>query len=320
MMAITSIFMMNIANAADKAIKVDPELAKYKSAPDISGTITSIGSDTMNNVMALWLDEFAKHYPEVKHSMEGKGSGTAPPALIAGTAQLGPMSRPMKPSEIDSIEEKYGYKPTRLKTAMDALAVFVHRDNPIKSLTLAQVDSIFSKTRKRKHTEVTTWGDLGLTENWADKPIQIYGRNSASGTYLYFKKSILKKGDYKDTVKEQPGSATVVQSVTEDQYAIGYSGMGYKTSGVRTVPISKETGADAYDAVAQHVASGKYPISRFLNVYILKHPNKELKPIMREFVHYMFTQEGQMAVAKDGFISLTKAQAAKELDKVQAQK
>jgi phosphate transport system substrate-binding protein len=305
------------SNADEGAVQVDPNLPGYKKVSGVSGSLTSIGSDTMNNLMTLWLEGFVKIYPSVKHSIEGKGSGTAPPALIAGTAQLGPMSRPMKSSEIDAVEEKHGFKPTRLRVGLDGLAVYVHRDNPIKSLTLAQVDAMFSKTRKRGHPEINTWGGLGLTGDWAKQPIRLYGRNSASGTYLYFKDHVLNKGDYKDTVKEQPGSATVVQSITEDRYAAGYSGIGYRTSGVRPVPIAENDGDLAYEATSANVISEKYPISRYLNVYILKHPDKPLDPLLREFVRYIFSKEGQQVVVKDGYIPLSAEQAAKELEQIE---
>jgi phosphate transport system substrate-binding protein len=229
-----------VAMAAAEVTKVDDRLPSYtKVEGDIRGNLSSIGSDTMNNLMTLWAEGFRKHYPAVRVQVEGKGSSTAPPALIEATAQFGPMSRTMKPEEMDAFEKKHGYKPTRLRTSLDALAVFVHKDNPITSLTMAQVDAIFSKTRKRGFAEdITTWGQLGLTGDWARKPLSLYGRNSASGTYGYFKEEALKKGDYKDTVKEQPGSASVVQGITEDLYGIGYSGIGYVTSGVKVMPLA----------------------------------------------------------------------------------
>src|SRR4029077_13154693 len=214
-------------------VKVDPKLPDYKPVGGVSGNMKSVGSDTMNNLMALWAEGFHKHYPNVEVAVEGKGSTTAPPALIAGTAHFGPMSRPMKQAEIDKFEEKFGYKPTGLATSIDMLAVYVHKDNPIKSLTLPQLDAIFSKTRKAGYAkDITTWGDLGLEGEWADKPISLYGRNSASGTYGFFKEHVLLNGDFKDSVKEQPGSSSVVQGVASDRYAIGYSGIGYKTADV----------------------------------------------------------------------------------------
>src|SRR2546425_10758237 len=165
------------AGAAIGQTKPDPDLAPYKTVSGVSGNVSSVGSDTLNNLMALWAESFQKFYPNAKVQIEGKGSSTAPPALISGTAQLGPMSRPMKGTEVDQFEKKYGYKPTALRTSVDALAVFVNKDNPIKCLTMAQVDAIFSKSRRSGYKEdVKTWGQLGLTGEWAAKPISLYGR------------------------------------------------------------------------------------------------------------------------------------------------
>src|SRR5499427_3839825 len=234
-----------------QSIRVDPAIAAYKSVSGVSGSLSSVGSDTLNNVMTLWSETFRKFYPGVKVQVEGKGSGTAPPALIGGTAQLGPMSRQMKSSELDGFEKKYGYKPTEVKVAVDTIAVWVHKDNPIKSLSLEQVDAIFSKTRRGGYKEdIRTWGQLGLTGEWANKPISLYGRNSVSGTYGFFKEHVLKNGDYKNEVKEQPGSAAVVQSVSVDKYGIGYCGIGYKTAGVKAVPLALKAGSPTVPANA----------------------------------------------------------------------
>lgn len=303
---------------AQGVLKVDPNLALYKKASGISGNISSIGSDTLNNLMTLWAESFNKIYPNTKVQIEGKGSSTAPPALISGTAQLGPMSRAMKGSELDAFEKRYGYKPTEIKTAIDGLAVFVHKDNPIKGLTMAQVDAVFSKLRRGGHkTDVTTWGQLGLTGKWASKPVSIYGRNSASGTYGFFKKVVLKDGDYKDTVKEQPGSAAVVQGVTVDRYGIGYSGIGYKTSGVRVVPLARKEGEAYIDESAENVYTGKYPLSRFLYVYLNKAPNSALTPMTREFITLVLSRTGQGVVVKDGYFPLPADIALQELAKIQ---
>ena len=231
-----------MAATAHAQQKVDPATPAYAKTSGVSGNINSVGSDTMNNMMTLWAESFTKLYPNIKVQVEGKGSSTAPAALIAGTAQFGPMSRAMRSTEIDQFEAKYGYKPTQIRTSYDALAVYVNKDNPIEKLTLAQVDAVFSKSRKRGGKAAATWGDLGLTGDWASRPISLYGRNSASGTYGFFKEHTLKNGDYKDAVKEQPGSASVVQGVTEDRYGIGYSGIGYRTSGVKVVPLAETTG------------------------------------------------------------------------------
>jgi len=284
----------------------------------VSGNISSVGSDSLNNVMTLWAETFSKFYPNAKVQIEGKGSSTAPPALIAGTAQLGPMSRAMKGTEIDQFEKKYGYKPTQIRTSVDALGVFVNKDNPIKCLTIPQADAIFSKSRRQGYKEdVMTWGQLGLTGEWAAKPISLYGRNSASGTYGYFKEHTLKNGDYKDTVKEQPGSASVVQGVTVDRFAIGYSGIGYSTAGVRAVPLAEKEGAQCYEADPDNAYSGNYPLSRFLYVYVNRAPGKPLDPLTREFMKLVLSREGQEVVVKDGYYPIPATIAKEELGKIQ---
>ena len=297
--------------------KVDAGLTPYQKVSGISGSMNSVGSDTMNNMMTLWAEEFRKMYPNVKIQVEGKGSSTAPPALISGTSQFGPMSRQMRATELDQFQLKYGYKPTELRTSHDALAVYVHRDNPITKLTLAQVEAIFGKSRRRGYKQnITTWGQLGLTGEWASRPISIYGRNSASGTYGFFKEHVLKNGDYKDTVKEQPGSASVVQGVTEDRFAIGYSGIGYKTSGVKVVPLSETESSPVSDGSQADVVSGKYPLSRFLYIYINRAPNKPLDPLVAEFTKLIFSKEGQEVVIKDGYMPISADIAKTELAKI----
>jgi phosphate transport system substrate-binding protein len=273
----------------------------------------------MNNLMTLWCEGFNKFYPNVKCQIEGKGSSTAPPALIAGTAQLGPMSRSMKGAEIDQFEKKFGYKPTEVRTSLDSLAVYVNKDNPLQCLSMQQVDAIFSKTRKCGETEdITTWGQVGLTGDWVNRPISLYGRNSAFGTYGFFKEHALCKGDYKDQVKEQPGSASVVQGVTEDRFGIGYSGIGYKTSGVRPIALSSGDGKPCKAGEYQNVLDGSYPLGRFLYVYINKAPNKPLDPLVMEFVKFILSKQGQQVVIKDGYDPLPANIVAEELNKIQS--
>ncbi len=296
-------------------VKVDPALPTYTPVQGVSGSLKSVGSDTMNNEMTLWAEGFLSFYPNVSIEIEGKGSTTAPTALIAGTSQFGPMSREMKAKEVDEFEAKYGYKPTPLATSIDMLAVYVHKDNPIaqKGLTLQQVDAIFSKSRKGgSNNDIRTWGDLGLTGEWANKPISLYGRNSASGTYGYFKDVALFGGDYKDSVKEQPGSSSVVQSVASDKYGIGYSGIGYMTADVRAVPLAGASGP-AVAATPDNAYSGEYPLSRFLYMYVNYRPGSQLDPLRREFVKYVFSQQGQSDVVKDGYFPVTKFVADEQL-------
>jgi len=301
------------AHAAD----VDAALPAYKAASGVSGNLSSIGSDTLANLMTLWAEEFKRVYPNVNIQIQAAGSSTAPPALTEGTASLGPMSRKMKKEEEEAFEKKYGYKPTPIAVAIDALAVYVHKDNPLKGLTMEQVDAIFSSTRKcGAAKELATWGDMGLTGAWATRSVQLFGRNSVSGTYGYFKDHALCKGDFKNNVNEQPGSASVVQSVSTSLNGIGYSGIGYMTSGVRALPLAKKEGAPYEEANEENALNGSYPLSRFLYVYVNKAPNKPLAPLEKEFVKMVLAKVGQGVVVKDGYIPLPAKIAAKELSKL----
>jgi len=306
------------AGVSSAGAKVDAGLPEYQRASGVSGNLSSVGSDTLANLMTLWAEEFKREYPNVNIQIQAAGSSTAPPALTESTASLGPMSRKMKSKEVAAFERRFGYKPTAIPVAIDALAVYVHKDNPIKGLTIPQVDAVFSSTRKcGGKQDAKKWGDLGLTGAWASRKIQIYGRNSVSGTYGYFKKKALCKGDYKNNVNEQPGSASVVQSVSSSLNGIGYSGIGYKTSGVRAVPLSKKPGKPFVPATPENAVNKKYPLSRFLYVYVNKHPNRPLAPLEREFLKLVLSKVGQQVVIKDGYIPLPAKVAKRALAKIQ---
>jgi len=303
------------ASARAEKVQVDPAIPAYAPVSGISGNLNSIGSDTLNNLMTLWAEGFKKAYPNVNIQVEGKGSSTAPPALIEGTAQLGPMSRPMKSAEIDAFEKKFGYKPTEIPVAVDALAVFVNKDNPIKGLTMAQVDGIFSSSRKSGSEDITTWGQVGLIGDWAAKPMSIFGRNSASGTYGFFKDEALQKGDFKPTVKEQPGSSAVVQGIASDLGAIGYSGIGYKTSDVHTLALG-EKADELIEPSYENCVNGEYPLARFLYVYINKKPDAPLDSLTSEFLKFVISKEGQEVVVKDGYFPLPKTAVDETLEAI----
>lgn len=292
-------------------------LPEYHKVSGLSGNLTSVGSDTLANMMTYWGEEFKRLYPSVNIQVQAAGSSTAPPALTEGTSSFGPMSRAMKSKEIESFEQRYGYKPTPVRVAIDALAVFVHKDNPIKGLSMHDVDAIFSSTLRCGATEsVERWGDLGLTGDWAGRDMQLYGRNSVSGTYGYFKKVVLCGGDFRNDVNEQPGSASVVQSVSTSLNAIGYSGIGYITSGVRAVPIAPGDTDNFVHATHKQALSGNYPLTRFLYVYVNKHPNKPLGKTEAEFIRMILSRKGQDIVDKDGYVGLPKAIVDAELEKL----
>ena len=311
--ALLSCCLLHSTVLAQDVVTLDPDLKDYQPVSGITGNLNSIGSDTLNNLMTFWAEAFAKHYPNVKIQIEGKGSSTAPPALIAGTAQLGPMSRKMKAEEIDAFEKKYGYKPRLIAVALDALAVYVNKDNPIETLSKQQADAIFSSTRQRGGKNVAKWGDLGLSGEWKNKPISIYGRNSASGTYGFFKELVLDKGDYKSSVKEQPGSASVVQGVEKDLAGIGYSGIGYKTSGVKALPIAFR--GSPVKPVQKNTENFSYPIARYLYVYINQDPVKGTDPLVKEFIKYVLSKQGQAMTVKDGYFPIN-AKKEKEMMEV----
>lgn len=282
-------------------ITVDPSLPAYQRTSGVSGSLKMAGSDTMVNVATAWAEGFRRFYPSVQPGIEGKGSNTAIPALIEGAVDFGPMSRDVSADEISAFDRKFGYKPTQLKVAVDVLAVYVHKDNPIEGLTLEQLDAIYSTARNDgAKNDIRTWGDLGLKGEWAQRPISLYSRNAASGTYTYFKDHVLKKGDFKDSVKEQPGSSAVVQGVANDRYSIGYSGIGYKSADARAVPLADKTGAFVAPDI-ENGLSGKYPLSRFLLLSVNYRPGSTLDPLKREFIKYVYSRQGQEDVIKEGF-------------------
>lgn len=299
------------------ADQLDPQLKDYARVSGIAGNLSSVGSDTLANLMTLWAEEFKKLYPSVNIQIQAAGSSTAPPALIESTASLGPMSRKMKNEELEAFEKQYGYKPTPIRVAIDALALYVNKDNPIAGITLPQVDAVFSATRKCDYPkDISTWGELDLSGEWENRSIQLFGRNSVAGTYGYFKEEALCGGDFKNTVNEQPGSASVVQGVTKSLNSIGYSGIGYRTSGVRTVPLAAKEGAAYVEATSENVLNGQYPLARFLYIYVNKQPNKPLPPLEQEFIKMVLSKMGQAVVIKDGYIPLPARIAARDLSKI----
>lgn len=291
---------------SQEALTLDPRLPVYRRSPGVAGNIKSVGSDTMNNLMTLWAEAFRGFYPAVRIEIEGKGSSSAPPALIAGTANFGPMSRDMKEKEIDAFVKRFGHKPTGLAVGIDMLAVYVHKDNPIPGLTLAQVDAMFSKFRRAgAPSDVRHWGDVGMGGKWERLPISLFGRNAASGTYGYFKDHVLLGGDYKDYVQEQPGSSSVVQGVATDLRGVGYSGIGYKTADVRAVPLAPLEGAAHVPPEPKYALRGEYPLARSLWLYLNHEPGTALDPLRREFLKFIFSRQGQSEVIKDGYLPVT---------------
>lgn len=288
-----------------RAEGVDPAIPAYQKVSGISGNLSSVGSDTLANLVTLWAESYKRQYPNLNIQIQAAGSSTAPPALTEGTAAIGPMSRKMKDAELQAFEQRFGYQPTAVPVAIDALAIFVNKDNPLRQLTLEQVDAIFSSTRLcgGPH-ELKTWGDLGLTGDWAKRPIQRFGRNSVSGTYGYFKEAALCRGDFRANVNEQPGSASVVQAISQSLGGIGYSGIGYQTASVHTLALARQGTTDYVEDNQENTLSGRYPLARYLYVYVNKAPNRPLNPLEGEFLRLILSRSGQEAVVRDGYIPL----------------
>jgi phosphate transport system substrate-binding protein len=288
----------------------DPALAKV-------GAITSIGSDSMDPLMQLWLDDFHAAHAGITYNLVSKGSATAPRALVAGTTLMGQMSREMNPEELAAFEGKFGYAPTRVVVAMDALAVYVNANNPIEKLGLEQVDAIFSKGRKGGYgRSLDTWGDLGLTLEWATRPIQPYGRDENSGTRAFFKEHVLKNGDYKDIVKSVPDQFALVEAAAMDASAIAYGPVQHSLRMVKAVPIVDFNGIAPIVPTVQNILNGKYPLARFLYIYVNIRPGQPVDPLIKEFFRFVLSRQGQSDVANFGAIPLPADLAAINLNKV----
>lgn len=313
----SSIAAIGLGASALAMAQVDDNLPNYDRVSGISGNLTSVGSDTLNNLMTLWSEAFAGFYPNVNVQVQGAGSSTAPPALVEGTANFGPMSRPMRDSEIRAFEERHGYAPTEVPVAIDMVAVYVNADNPIEGLSIPEVDAIFSATRACGYDSgITTWGGVGMTGGWENREITLYGRNSVSGTYGYFRENALCGGDFRDTVNEQPGSSAVVRGVEQTLGGIGYSGIGYRTSGVRAIALGTELGGPTFEPNADNAATGDFPLARFLYVYANASPSDGWNPLEREFFRMVLAKEGQEVVNRDGYVPLSNAASQRFMEQL----
>ncbi|WP_340680550.1 phosphate ABC transporter substrate-binding protein [Paraglaciecola sp.] len=290
-------------------------LGEYQSKGALTGKINSTGSDTLANLMSFWADEFKHRFPNVEFELHSEGSTTAPPALLAGTSNLAPMSRKMRAAELALFQQKFGYQPLAIKVAMDAIAVFVHRDNPLDAITIEQLDRIFSEhTLCGRHAKIVHWGEAGLTGQWAGKKITVLGRDPRSGSYSFFKEISLCGGDFSLDMEALPGSGSIVQAISNNHNAIGFSGMGYKTSGVRTLPIIHNGIMTLPNISAE--TNWDYPLTRFLYLYINKTPSEPLPEVLREFILLVLSNTGQHTVELDGYAAVSETIIEENLQKL----
>lgn len=288
---------------------IDPAIQPYAKAVGISGALTVAGSETMKGLSHRWESKLRELYPGMVIHIQGIGSETGPPALLDGKAQIVAMSRQMTRKEIEDFTKQYGYEPTEVPVAADALAVFVHRDNPLAGMTLAELDATFCKEHRRGLNEDRiSWSSFGLSGEWSEAAITLLGRNKTSGTSTFFREQVCGNGDFKDKMKAEAGSASVVVGVKKDRYAIGFSGIGYRTSFVKPIPLAVAKDKPLIEPTFETVTDGSYPLRRYLYLYINKAPKAVMPTAVTEFVKFAVSQEGQHAVIEEGFFPLPTAQ------------
>lgn len=266
LVSLTGLLCTPSALKGQQRIRVDPELPDYVPSDRIEGRLRAMGSDTMLNVMALWAEAMQRAHPAVNFEIEGKGTSTGPPALVSGLVDLGLNDEPWRDDQIEAFRDKFGYEPTIVPVFVQVLVVIVHKDNPIESLTLPQVEAIFSKEPRRGAEPITTWGQLGFTGVGADLRIRAHGRTSASGTHRFFSQRALGGRLFRETVTEHPGSTATVAAVAADRAAIGYVAAGYLNDQVRAVPLSVNLADKPVLYDPNLGAVGTYPLARYLYI------------------------------------------------------
>lgn len=293
-------------------ITLDPAIPAYTRQPSIAGTVNSTGSSTLSNLLFRWAADFKLTYPNVEVNIVGGGSDTAPVALLAGTADLAPMSRPMNTAEATAFKTKFGYEPTRVTVALDAIAIYVNKNNPLKQISLTQIDAVFSSSYKRGAAPVKTWGQLGLTDDWQSRTIELKGPSRAQGIYGLFRELALDGGDFRFDMKPEPVASSIVQGVGADEKAIGFASYFYVSARARPLAVSKNDDGPFVLPTQEGVLSGAYPLSRMLYIYVNKPPASALPAAVRELLRFICTEPGQAVVARDGNYPLSAALASKE--------
>lgn len=289
------------------ALVAEAQLPSYEVQPGIAGDISSVGSDTLAGLMTRWSERFRELQPDVNIQVQAGGSATAPPALAEGVSTIGPMSRKMRRAEIEAFRERYGYAPLEVPLAIDAIAILVHRDNPLRAIALSQLDRIFSANALcAAGMPLMRWSEVLPEEAPAtlrSLPVQPVGRNAASGTYGFFREQVLCGGDYQSRMYELPGSASVVQAVAMDRRAIGYASIGFRNASVRVLPVAGADGA-AVAPTRKTIVDRRYPLARTLFAYVNRAPGRPLPQPERAFLDFVLSAPGQAEVPAQGYLSL----------------
>jgi phosphate transport system substrate-binding protein len=291
---------------------VDPALADFRQGAAVSGVVRSVGSSTLSNLLFRWSAEFRRLYPEVEMHVIGGGSETALPALIEGRADLGPMSRPMREAESERFRQQFGYAPTRLTVAVDAIAVYVNKYNPLRQISLRELDGIFSALPKSGGPPIRTWGQLGLEGEWAARKIIVKGPSPTQGMYGVFRSTVLQGGSYRLDMRPEPVASSIVQAVATEEGAIGFASQFLEAARTRALAIAREDGGPYLLPDAEHAIDGSYPLARKLFIYLNRPPGAALAPAVREFVRFVCSEQGQEIAARDGNFPLGAALAGRE--------
>ena len=314
---IISTALISSLPCAMTAPKADSELPVYRPiASGMGDHISVAGSSTQAYIAAGWGTDFKRLYPGIQYQMSMAGSSKATSALLEESADASFMSRPMKAKEIAAFVEKFGYKPTELRIALDAVAVYVHKSNPLQGLALKQIDAIFSATRKCGYSnDINAWRQLVTAADWANDGIVLYGRDKTSGTRELFQERVLCQGEYKPSIQTRRTAVDTQLAVANNKYGMTYSGIGHTLAGARPVPIAMREGEPYIMPNSENAANGSYPLARFLYLYVNKPPGKNLPITLQEFLKYAYSRSGQAVVENDGFIPLAMEQINREREK-----
>lgn len=312
------------------AVAAQAGMPAYKPGTEVQGSLRCVGSDTIRILLEAWTQAYARLHPEASFEIESLGSATAPPALLAGKCDIAAMSRRMAEKEIAQFEQKYGYKPLDIHVSLDAEAVVVHPDNPVEGLTLKQLDGIFSSTHACGSKDITRWNQVYLAPGTQPK-ITLYGRNSKSGSYEFFRQKALCGGEFKDSVQQMPDSEDIEEAIENDISGIGYSGLGYRTDTVKVLAIARSEDSGYYSYFVKKyqnnedlekrygwVYRGEYPLTRVLRLYVNKKPGEDLPAHLDDFLRFILSQQGQKLAHETGYIPLTTKMTQNERKKLEA--
>ena len=294
------------ATANPDGYEIDTELPEYRPGSNMAGEIKSVGSSTLTTLLNRWSEEFRRIHPRVDLDITGGGSSAALRPLIAGTSDFAPMSRELNARELASVKERWGYEPLRLTVALDAVAVYVNKDNPLRSLDLRQLDALYSIAPKRGGTRPVTWGELGVSGPLATREIALYGPRRTHGIYSVFRTMVMQEAGYRVEMQSEPVSSAIVQAPGSDETAIAFASRFFSTRRTRQLAIAEAPGKQAFAPTAKNIASGAYPLSRKLYLYVNKPPGGAMPAHVAEFLRYVCSRQGQEVLARDGGIALTR--------------